>query len=97
MRVVHRVLRQNIWKLLGMNGEAPRAQRPNQLRCPPANQGLAGHASSLETRTTERVKSPLLFVYVPRCIRHLGRKSYTIAVRETKPTNGQSFLFEFLE
>ena len=45
----------------------------------------------------DRLKLPLLFIYVPRYCRHLGRKFNTIAVRQMKPANGQSFVFKFIE
>lgn len=75
-------------------GKTQRGRRPNQLSLP---LGLAGPRSSLEARATDRLKLPLLFIYVPRYCRHLGRKFNTIAVRQTKPANGQSFGFKFLE
>ena len=82
---------------LGMNGQNSTRPTAKSAKLAAGNQGVAVPRSSLGARATERLKSPLLFIYVRRCSRHLGQKFYTIAVRKTKPANGQSFVFEFLE
>src|SRR5882724_299765 len=64
---------------LGMDGKTRRGRRQTQLSLP--LEMRAGPRRSLEACAMGRLKSPLLFIYVPRCSRHVGRKFYTIAVR----------------